>query len=116
MSNVIGDLRVRQDQERLVAQTGDDCFGHVFGFDHSVGHDIGDGRIVAVGHGRDYDDVAPVRGVYVGGVSPQVDATVEMRRMEPVERVLGDRPRRRVQPVAVEMWATEAEAAEQQQQ
>jgi len=46
-------------------------------------------RHVVIGVGRDYDDVAPVRGVYQGDATPEVDATVEIRRMEPVERPTG---------------------------
>lgn len=41
----------------------------------SVGH-----RHVKIGHGRDYDDVAPVRGVYRGLGQATVTAGVEMRR------------------------------------
>lgn len=52
-------------------------------------------RHVVIGVGRDYDDVAPVRGVYQGDATPEVSATVEIRRMEPVERSMTDRPRRR---------------------
>lgn len=52
-------------------------------------------RHVVIGAGRDYDDVAPVRGVYQGDALPEVVTTVEIRRMEPVERTLTDRPRRR---------------------
>ena len=72
-------------------------------------------RHVVVGHGRDYDDVAPVRGVYVGDASPEVEATVEMRRMEQVDRSLSERPRRRHQPIAVDLIATELAAQQQQQ-
>jgi transglutaminase-like putative cysteine protease len=38
-------------------------------------------RHVKIGHGRDYDDVPPVRGVYAGADGSEVDAMVEMRRM-----------------------------------
>ena len=51
-------------------------------------------RHVVIGVGRDYDDVAPVRGVYQGDATPEVDATVEIRRMEPVER-----------PMSVPRWS-----------
>jgi transglutaminase-like putative cysteine protease len=37
-------------------------------------------RHIAIGHGRDYDDVPPVRGVYSGGGRPSTDAVVEIRR------------------------------------
>lgn len=36
---------------------------------------------VKVGHGRDYDDVAPLRGVYVGPPDGHVDVDVHMRRI-----------------------------------
>ncbi len=37
-------------------------------------------RHITIGHGRDYDDVPPVRGVYAGGGQPSTDASVEIRR------------------------------------
>jgi transglutaminase-like putative cysteine protease len=37
-------------------------------------------RHITIGHGRDYDDVPPVRGVYSGGGRPSTDAIVEIRR------------------------------------
>ncbi len=37
---------------------------------------------VKIGHGRDYDDVPPLRGVYSGLGTPRVDASVEIRRMD----------------------------------
>lgn len=45
-------------------------------------------RHVIIGRGRDYDDVAPVRGVYVGDAVPTVDAEVVMAKMAPVGRYL----------------------------
>jgi transglutaminase-like putative cysteine protease len=38
-------------------------------------------RHVKIGHGRDYDDVPPMRGVFAGGAVPEVDVTVQIRRM-----------------------------------
>ncbi len=74
-------------------------------------------RHVVIGFGRDYDDVPPVRGVYAGDSIPSVDATVEMRRMEPIERVMTARPRRHVRPAAPYLAPPDmAEAAQQQQQ
>lgn len=75
-------------------------------------------RHVVIGFGRDYDDVAPVRGVYSGAGIPKVEATVEMQRMEPVERTMTARPRRRTQPstFAVARPAVDAEQQQQQQQ
>lgn len=37
-------------------------------------------RHVKIGHGRDYDDVPPLRGVYNGSGKPELDVTVEIRR------------------------------------
>lgn len=37
-------------------------------------------RHVKIGHGRDYDDVPPIRGVYAGSGKPGIDVTVEIRR------------------------------------
>ncbi|MYG93999.1 MAG: transglutaminase family protein [Acidimicrobiia bacterium] len=44
----------------------------------TVGH-----QHVKIGHGRDYDDVPPLRGVYSGSGVPEVKASVEIRRMDP---------------------------------
>jgi transglutaminase-like putative cysteine protease len=52
-------------------------------------------RRVVIGFGRDCDDVAPVRGIHHGDSTPEVDATVEIRRMETLERTMTDRPSRR---------------------
>ena len=41
---------------------------------------------VKIGHGRDYDDVPPLRGVYSGPGIPEVDASVEIRRMDPARQ------------------------------
>jgi transglutaminase-like putative cysteine protease len=38
-------------------------------------------RHVKIGHGRDYDDVQPLRGVFAGSATPEVDAHVEIRRL-----------------------------------
>jgi transglutaminase-like putative cysteine protease len=37
-------------------------------------------RHVKIGHGRDYDDVPPIRGVYAGPGAPEVEVTVEIRK------------------------------------
>ena len=37
-------------------------------------------RHVKIGHGRDYDDVPPLRGVYAGPGSPEVTVSVEIRK------------------------------------
>ncbi len=72
-------------------------------------------RHVMIGAGRDYDDVAPVRGVYQGDATPEVEATVEIRRMEPVERTMTERPRRQARfQVTIPAWPDPA--MDQQQQ
>ena len=40
-------------------------------------------RHIAIGHGRDYEDVPPVRGVFSGRGRPSTDAVVEIRRHAP---------------------------------
>ena len=37
-------------------------------------------RHIIVGHGRDYDDVAPLKGIYQGPAATQLGVVVEMRR------------------------------------
>ena len=41
---------------------------------------------VKIGHGRDYNDVPPLRGVYSGPGTPEVEASVEIRRMDPARQ------------------------------
>lgn len=38
-------------------------------------------RHVKIGHGRDYDDVQPLRGAYTGSPEAKLDVSVEMRRL-----------------------------------
>lgn len=38
-------------------------------------------RHVKIGHGRDYDDVLPLRGVYLGAAQHQLDVVVRMREL-----------------------------------
>jgi transglutaminase-like putative cysteine protease len=38
-------------------------------------------RHIKIGHGRDYDDVPPIKGVYSGTALPAVDAVVQIRRV-----------------------------------
>ena len=46
-------------------------------------------RHITIGHGRDYDDVPPVRGVYTGGGRPDTDGqSVEIRRQSAVVQQL----------------------------
>jgi transglutaminase-like putative cysteine protease len=41
-------------------------------------------RHVKIGHGRDYDDVPPLRGVYTGPTNADLQVGVEMRRLSSV--------------------------------
>ncbi|MEO7555945.1 MAG: transglutaminase family protein [Acidimicrobiales bacterium] len=50
-------------------------------------------RHVKIGHGRDYDDVPPLRGVFAGGAVPAVDVTVEIRRTMVPNATRRDGPR-----------------------
>jgi transglutaminase-like putative cysteine protease len=43
-------------------------------------------RHVKIGHGRDYDDVTPLRGVFSGPAEHDLDVLVEMRRMAAVQQ------------------------------
>ena len=45
-------------------------------------------RHITIGHGRDYDDVPPVRGIFAGGGRPSTDASVEIRRHSQVVQQL----------------------------
>ena len=40
-------------------------------------------RHVKIGHGRQYSDVPPVRGVYQGSAGSQLEASVHMTRLDP---------------------------------
>ncbi len=53
--------------------------GSWHGFDPTNQLEIGD-RHVRVGHGRDYTDVAPLRGVYAGPTASELFVTVEITR------------------------------------
>jgi transglutaminase-like putative cysteine protease len=53
--------------------------GDWHGFDPTNSIDIGD-RHVTVGRGRDYNDVAPLRGVYAGPFGSSLFVTVEITR------------------------------------
>ena len=48
--------------------------------DPTNGRDVGE-RYVKIGHGRDYQDVAPIRGVYQGVATAELSAGVRMRRV-----------------------------------
>lgn len=51
-----------------------------WGLDPTTRQQTGDHH-VKVGHGRDYDDVAPLRGIYIGPPDGTVDVDVHMRRI-----------------------------------
>ncbi|WP_345763559.1 transglutaminase family protein [Diaminobutyricibacter sp. McL0608] len=53
--------------------------GSWHGYDPTNRVEIGD-RHVRVGHGRDYTDVAPLRGVYAGPTASELFVTVEITR------------------------------------
>lgn len=71
-----------------------------------VGH-----QHVKIGHGRDYDDVPPLRGSFSGPGTPGVDAVVEMRRMDPNRQ-----PATLVQPSAPRALEVQRVREQQQQQ
>lgn len=82
---VSGYLHPRPDAEIGVTVAGEShawvewyC-GEWHGFDPTNLIDIGD-RHVIVGRGRDYTDVAPLRGVYAGPSSSRLFVTVEITR------------------------------------
>ncbi len=71
-------------------------------------------RHVKIGHGRDYDDVPPLRGLYSGAGSPTVEAHVDMARMDvthqPVTTMAPPMPR------SLEATYRQEEQQQQQQQ
>ncbi len=58
------------------------------GFDPTNGAPPGEGH-VRVAVGRDYQDVAPTRGVLLGGGESKLEVDVQMRRMEPASDIEG---------------------------
>lgn len=72
----------------------------------AVGH-----QHVKIGHGRDYDDVPPLRGVYSGPGTPEVYASVEIRRMDPARQ-----PSTLMQPSLLRAVQTPRTRQQQQQQ
>jgi transglutaminase-like putative cysteine protease len=52
-------------------------------FDPTNGREVGELH-VKVGHGRDYDDVSPFRGVHHGASEVRLEAAVEIRKGEPM--------------------------------
>lgn len=51
------------------------------GFDPTNNAEVG-WRYVKLGHGRDYKDIVPVKGVYRGTAHQVLDVTVDVRRLE----------------------------------
>ena len=54
-----------------------------FPLDPTNGRKVGELH-VKVGHGRDYDDVSPFRGVHQGVAKASLEAAVEIRKGEPM--------------------------------
>ena len=50
------------------------------GLDPTNGLEVGQ-RHVKIGHGRDYDDVPPLRGAYAGGTGHALEVSVDIRRL-----------------------------------
>jgi transglutaminase-like putative cysteine protease len=48
---------------------------------------LGSARHVKIGHGRAYADVPPIKGVFRGGASSRLEASVRMHRTDRMERV-----------------------------
>jgi transglutaminase-like putative cysteine protease len=44
---------------------------------------LADETHVKIGHGRFYADVPPVKGVYMGGATSELEATVTISRLDP---------------------------------
>ena len=86
------------------------------GFDPTNRSPVGE-RHVVIGHGRDYDDVAPVRGVFTGSSTPTVDAEVKMARMSPAARsLITDGPNRTLDQTIVPDYSPQAPAQREEQQ
>ena len=49
-------------------------------------------RHVKIGHGRDYDDVPPIRGAVAGSSAAEVETDIEIRRMDPSQQTAVVRP------------------------
>lgn len=55
-------------------------YGAWRGFDAVSGAPVTE-RHVAIGHGRDYSDVPPIKGIYTGGLATDLDVHVEITRL-----------------------------------
>ncbi|MEQ8716725.1 MAG: transglutaminase family protein [Acidimicrobiales bacterium] len=82
--------------------------------DPTNGLDVG-ARHVKIGHGRDYDDVPPMRGVYAGDVDSDVTAGVEIRRSAR-EFIAHSAASRREETAAQARFRERYEQQQQQQQ
>ena len=78
--------------------------------DPTNGREVGP-RHIKIGHGRDYDDVAPIRGAVSGRAVAEVEAEVKIRRMDPAEQTTVVQP-----PVTEPKVASAPLEAQQQQQ
>ena len=59
--------------------------------DPTNGREVGV-RHVKIGHGRDYDDVPPIRGAVSGSSTGEVETDVEIRRMDPAQQAVVVQP------------------------
>jgi transglutaminase-like putative cysteine protease len=75
-------------------------------------------RHVKIGHGRDYDDVPPMRGVHTGSSNPQLEVSVEIRRMSvsaPLPGPTASVARRTLQPSITVLPSPPDDRRQQQQ-
>ncbi|MBC8363823.1 MAG: transglutaminase family protein [Actinobacteria bacterium] len=78
--------------------------------DPTNGHEVGV-RHVKIGHGRDYDDVPPLRGSISGGAEAEAGTNVEIRRMDPTQQAAVVQP-----PVTMSQFDHLPIQSQQQQQ
>ena len=89
-----------------------------YGLDPTNGGAVGE-RHVVIGHGRDYNDVAPVRGVFHGAAEAEVDAGVIIAQPTAPASMVTEPIRRRSNVAVAPPTAAVADhqqAAQQQQQ
>ena len=89
-----------------------------YGLDPTNGGAVGE-RHVVIGHGRDYNDVAPVRGVFHGSADAEVDAEVIIAQPKAPTSMVTEPIRRRSNVAVAPPTAAVADhqqAAQQQQQ
>jgi transglutaminase-like putative cysteine protease len=72
-------------------------------------------RHVKIGHGRDYDDVQPLRGVFAGSGTPLVDPHVEIRRLHSAPAQV-QTPEQNLRPLVQPAWSSQQAQDQQQQQ